>query len=138
MKPPRPCAGIHYAPKKKVFLVFTMGVGPMGQTLIDVPVEIADQEFDARIEAVLMEALNSYQTKVGADRVWHEPQGMGFIRKHLYVRIERLESGDLDVHPLHHMSGGYVGKEGEHIIVPAADIPAKIVSVLRDAFAVAT
>lgn len=86
-----------------------------------------------------MEALNSYQTKAAADRVWSATEGMrSFFRNHLRVRVEHLESGDLKVFPLHHQSGGYVGNKGEDIIVSSAEISAKIVSVLRGAFSVAT
>jgi len=40
--------------------------------------------------------------------------------------------------PLHHESGGYVGNEGEHVTVSAADIPTTIASILKNGFSVAT
>ena len=42
MKLARPCANLFLATKGKLFLIFTMGVGPGGQTLLGEPVEVAD------------------------------------------------------------------------------------------------
>lgn len=138
MNEARPCTNIYYEKNRRTFLVFPMGMRSSGQTLIDRAVEITEEEFDSRIAAALAKALDSYQIRISPDQVWRPPEGVGFIRKNLCVSVERLESGDLDVQPLHHERGGYVGNEGEHIIVPAADISAKIASILRDAFTVAS
>lgn len=103
-----------------VFLVFTMGKNSSGlTTLLDEPVPLDPERFELDIETVVTEALDSYQSSAPATRVWRAPEGNAgrFIKKHLCVSVERLDSGDLKVQPLHHQRGGYVGREGEHIII---------------------
>src|SRR5690242_13277222 len=115
MKTCEGCADVYYDKKRRIFLIFPMGLRSSGQTLIDGPTEITAEEFDSRVNQVLGEALDSYQSIVSPDRVWRPVEGVGtFIKKHLCVSVTRLESGDLDVVPLHHEKGGYVGKEAEH------------------------
>jgi hypothetical protein len=139
MKQPPPCSHVFFSSKGKSFLVFSMGMRSSGQTLLDGTSEIGADEFDSRIDGVLREALDSYETTVPPHRVWRPPDGIGtFIRKHLCVSVRRMGSGDLDVVPLRHEKGGYVGNEGEHVLVASADVPAKIASVLKDAFSMAT
>ena len=119
--------------------MFAMRGGPNGRMLLAPPAEITSEEFDLCIEGVLRQALDLYHTTVAEDRDWCAPEGArNFIKKYLCISVTRLESGDLDVLPLHHQGSGYVGTKGEHIIVPKPDIPAKISSILKDAFAIAT
>lgn len=134
-----PCSHIFFSAKTDLFLVFSMGVRPSGgKTLLDAPIEVRADEFASQIVPVLAEALRSFQDAASPDRMWRPASMSAFISRHLCVSVTRLESGDIDVVPLHHEKGGYVGKEAEHVVVPAADVSKKIGIVLRDAFAVAT
>jgi hypothetical protein len=109
-----------------------------GKTLLDDPTELKADEFESRIMAVLTTALDSFQDQVSPDRMWRPESMSAFIKKHLCVSVTRLASADIDVVPLHHENGGYVGKEGEHVIIPATDVSSRIGVVFKDAFSIAT
>jgi len=139
MKQKRSWVNIYHDGKGGNFLIFAMGGGASGRSLLDPPEEIARNEFDTRIGAALVEALDAYQERASNHQIWRASEGARkFISKHLCVSIERMEAGDLDVVPLHHEGSGYIGKQGQHIIVPAAEINGRIAAVLKEAFAVAS
>jgi hypothetical protein len=134
-------AVVYFNNRENVFFVVAEAMRGVAKAEIGEPIRIPESEFDSRIGAVLLEALDSFQTNVYSPDVARggsQEESRNFIRKHLGVDVERLPSGNITVMPLHHSKGGYSGSYEEKIVVAKADIPAKIPSALREAFSLAT
>ncbi|MGA8224328.1 MAG: hypothetical protein WB780_21965 [Candidatus Acidiferrales bacterium] len=135
-------AKIYFNVREHVFLLVALGKwGRFGLKEIGTPTRIPDGEFEYQIGRLLVEHLDSFEGNVSSrenTRRFSDSEYRVFRKQHIGVSVERPPSGEIILHPLHHLQGGYVANRGEQVVVRKEDIPDKVPEALREAFRLAT
>lgn len=134
-------AMLYRDPRQRHFLVVAEAKRGFAKSEIGQPVVLNDPEFDLRVTETLTQFLDSFQSNVYEPeraRGGSPEENSTFIKNHLAVSVERLDSGDLILRPYHHKSGGYVAVAGEHIAVQRDQLSQRLAVAIREAFDLAT
>jgi len=133
----QPCISIYRDIKAGFYLVQPYTEGPVACTAFGEPTIIAPEEFTAKVaDAVLANLAKFGKEKYDRSRAKRlsPSEQSKFLKQHLGVSVERLESGDLGIYALHHERGGMVGSDEDAIILRESDIPHKLTDAIAEAF----
>lgn len=125
---------------KRVFLLIAEAKQGYGRVEIGKPIEIPEAELEASVE-VIIKLLDGFKSNVySAEKAvrYSKEEYRIFRRKHLSINIGRYASGELVIKPLHREDSGYVGREGEGIVIPKDDVRKRLASALRQAVKIAS
>lgn len=132
---------VFWNPKQGVYLVQTQALyGRYASADFGTPVEVAADSFLDRGPELLVGALDSFRSNRWSPDVspkYTTQEYRRFRKEHFAVSVKRLSSGDFIVSPLHHEGGGYVGLEGEDILIPKGSLR-DVMRAILEAFEKAT
>jgi hypothetical protein len=101
------------------------------------PVPIREQDFDSSIAEVVLDYLQRYlNTKHDPtlERRRSEKQQLDFVKRHKWVSVARLASGEVQVSAGERQGGGYHGVRDGDLILNASSVRENLPQALREAF----
>lgn len=137
----QPCVSIYKAIRTGVYFVQPYTIGPVASTQFGDPTVIQPDEFDALMAGAVVTNLEKFG-KERFDPAKAKTRSVGqqrqFIKDHLGVTVELLESGSMMIGALHREGGGMVGSDEDTFILSKEETPQKLVPTIAEAFNRAT
>jgi hypothetical protein len=136
-----PCTSVYRVIKTGVYVVQPYTEGPVASTAFGEPTTVAPEDFRSKIADVVLANLDKFGNekydRSRAIRLSPSEQRQ-FLKQHLGVSVQKLESGSLAIYALHREGGGMVGSDEDTIELPAGASPQALADAIAEAFKRAT
>jgi len=133
-------AKAYFNTTNRVFLFVAEARLGFGKVEVGNGIEVPETELESNVR-VIINLLDAFKNNVYSPdiaRRYSDEEYRIFRKHHLSINIERQASGELIIKPLHHEKSGYIGREGERILISMHDIWARLPSALREAVKMAS
>jgi hypothetical protein len=136
-----PCTSVYRIIKTGVYLVQPYTEGPVASTAFGEPTLVAPEDFRSKMADAVLANLEKFgkerYDRSRAIRLSPSEQ-REFLKQHLGVSVQKLESGNLAIYALHREGGGMVGSDEDTIELPESASPQEVADAIAEAFKRAT
>ena len=137
----QPCTSVYRVIKTGVYLVQPYTEGPVASTAFGEPTLIEPEDFRSKIADAVFANLDKFgKEKYDRSRAIRLSPGeqRQFLKQHLGVSVQKLESGGLGIYALHREGGGMVGSDEDTIELSESASPQELADAIAEAFKRAT